>query len=112
MRKKLLKRIKRKPLKGKKRNRIDFVDNNVEEYWGSSTELLKDIEKYGIEHFTKEVLETCNSKWHMTYAELSWQIKCNVILNKRFYNGILNVRIGKSPKNYVDIERCVDTLNL
>ena len=43
--KKLLKRVKRKPLKGKKRNRISYVDNDVENYWGSSKELLNDIQK-------------------------------------------------------------------
>lgn len=110
--KKLLKKIKRKPLKGETRNRISYVDNDVEKYWGSSKELLADIEKYGIEHFTKEVIEVCQSKFHMTYAELIWQIKCNALMDQRYYNGILNVRLGVIPKNYVDIERNPDTLGL
>ena len=103
--KQLLKRVKKKPLKGKTRNRISFVDNDVEKYWGSSKELLSDIEKYGIEHFSREVIEVCHSKFHMTYSELIWQIKCNALLDKRFYNGILNCRIGVVPKGFVDIER-------
>lgn len=107
-----LKRIKRKPLKGKKRNRIDYVDNDMDSYWGSSKELLSDMEKYGIEHFTREVIEVCHSKFHMSYAELLWQIKCNALLDDRFYNGVLNVRLGKVPKAYVDIERDPSILNL
>lgn len=110
--KKLLKKVKRKPLKGKTRNRISYVDNDVEKYWGSSKELLADIEKYGIEHFSREVIEVCNSKFHMTYSELIWQIKCNALMDQRYYNGILSCRISRIPKDYIDVDRNIDTLNL
>jgi hypothetical protein len=110
--KKLLKKVKKKPLKGKTRNRISYVDNDVEKYWGSSKELLTDIEKYGIEHFSREVIEVCQSKFHMSYCELIWQIKCNALMDQKYYNGILNVRLGVIPKNYIDIERNPATLGL
>jgi hypothetical protein len=110
--KQLLKRLKRKPLKGKTRNRIDYVDNGVEKYWGSSKKLLDDIEKFGIEHFTREVIETCGSKFHCKFSELDWQMKCGVLFDERFYNNILNVRLAKCPKDYVDIIRDPATLNL
>lgn len=110
--KKLLKKVKRKPLKGKTRNRISYVDNDVEKYWGSSKELLADIEKYGIEHFSREVIEVCQSKFHMTYGELIWQIKCNALMDQKYYNGILSCRISRIPKDYIDIDRNIDTLNL
>ncbi len=109
--KQLLKKVKLKPLKGKKRKRITYKDNNVEEYWGSSTELLADIEKYGLESFTKEVVELCNSKFHMKYAELCWQLLAKAIFDEKSYNGIINVRLCP-PKNFVDIERTVDKLRL
>jgi len=98
--KQLLKRIKRKPLKGKTRNRIDFVDNNVQRYWGSSKELQEEIAKWGIEHFSRQVLEMTTSKWHAAYAELQWQLKYGVLLDPRSFNGIVNVRIGKAPASY------------
>lgn len=110
--KKLLRKIKRKPLKGKTRNRISFVDNGVEEYWGSSKELLNDIAKYGLEYFSREVIEVCQSKFQMTYGELVWQIKCNALMDERFYNGILSCRISRIPKDFIDIERNVGSLNL
>lgn len=106
------KRVKKKPLKGKTRNRIQYKDNDVEKYWGSSKELLSDIEKYGIENFTREVIELCDSKFHMTYSELCWQILTNALMNDKFYNGILNVRIAIVPKNYIDKPRSIDMLNL
>lgn len=110
--KQCLMRVKKKPLAGKTRNRIQFKDNGVDKYWGSSKELLADIEKYGIDHFTREVIEICNSKFHMTYAELCWQILTNALMDSRFYNGILNCRIAIIPKNYVDTPRSIDMLDL
>jgi len=107
-----LKRVKRPPLKGSKRNRITYKDNDVDKYWGSSKELLSDIEKYGIEHFSREVIELCNSKFHLKFAELDWQMKCKALFDPRYYNGIINVRLSRSPKEYVDIERDPATLNL
>lgn len=105
------KRIKRKPLKGKTRNRIQYKDNDVDKYWGSSKELLEDIEKYGIENFTREVLQICDSKFDMKYSELQYQLLANALFDDRFYNGILNVRLHKM-KNYVDKPRSIDNLNL
>lgn len=110
--KQLLKRVKRKPLKGKTRNRIRYTDNGVEKYWGSSKELLQDIQKYGIENFTREVIEVCHSKFHAKFAEMMWQINCKVLFDDRYYNGIINIRLGKVPKDYIDIERNPDTLGL
>lgn len=106
------KRVKKKPLKGKTKNRIQYKDNDVVKYWGSSKELLADIEKYGLEYFTREVIELCDSKFHMTYAELCWQILSNALMDVKSYNGILNCRIAIVPKNYIDKPRSLDMLNL
>jgi hypothetical protein len=97
--KKLLKRIKRKPLKGKKRARISFVDNNVDEYWGSSEELKGDILKYGLDFFSKEVIHMCESQWEMKFLEMLEQMKHNVLFDDSCYNGIINVRINSVPKS-------------
>jgi hypothetical protein len=105
------KRIKKKPLKGNTRNRIQYKDNDVEKYWGSSKELLTDIEKYGIEHFTREVIQLCDSKFDMKYSELQFQLLSNSLLDERFYNGIINIRLC-SPKNYIDKPRSIDMLGL
>lgn len=109
--KQCLKRVKKKPLKDKKRNRIQYKDNGVLEYWGSSKELAIDIDKYGIEYFTREVIQLCDSKFDMKYSELQWQLLSNALLDPRSYNGIINIRLI-SPKNYVDKPRSVDILGL
>lgn len=100
--KKLLKKVKRKPLKGKKRNRISYVDNNVEEYWGSSEELKRDIDTYGIDFFEKEVLHMCENQWEMKFLEMYEQMKHNVLFDNSSYNGIINVRINSVPKALED----------
>ena len=110
--KQLLKKTRLKANKSRKRDKIVWKDNNLEGYWGSSTELLKDIEKHGKENFTREVIELCNSKFHLKLAEIEWQMKCKVLFSQKFYNQMLNCRLGVVPKNYVDIERNPDILNL
>lgn len=38
-------------------------------YFGSSVQLKKDIEKYGISRFNKEWLMFCEDEWEMNYME-------------------------------------------
>ncbi len=92
-------RIKRKPLKGKKRNRIDYRESDWRQYTGSSTDLNADIEKFGKESFVFTIIKVCDSKWALAYYEIKEQIERDVIIKDDFYNGILNVRIGRPPKS-------------
>jgi hypothetical protein len=91
-------KLKRKPLKGKKRKRIEQVSSDWRVYTGSSVELNEDIIKYGKEKFTFLILKTCMSKWELGYEEIKEQISRDVLLSPYYYNGILNVRIGSPPK--------------
>jgi len=95
-------RLKRKPLKGKKRNRIDYKESDWKEYTSSSAELNEDIVKYGKENFKFVILKTCNNKWELAYFEIVEQIKREVLLNTDYYNGIINVRIGRPPKSFLE----------
>jgi hypothetical protein len=100
--------------KSKKKRKVvkksDFVS-----YYGSSNELLKDIAEYGKDNFHRQVLKLCVSQWHLKYEELINQIKYGAILDPRFYNGILNLRIGKVPKDlkklYDISDSCISRLN-
>lgn len=91
-------RIKRKPLKGKKRNRIDFKESDWKSYTSSSKELNEEIEKYGKDKFVFKILRTCDSKWALAYFEIKEQIDKNVLFREDYHNGIINCRIGKAPK--------------
>ena len=91
-------RIKRKPLKGKTRNRIDHKESDWKSYTSSSNELNEDIQKYGKDKFIFKIIKICNSKWALAYYEIKEQLDQNVLLCDNYYNGIINVRIGKAPK--------------
>ena len=93
--KQMLTKQKRQPLKGKKRKRITIVDTDWKSYTSSSTELNKDIEQLGILSFTFEIIRFCKSKSELAYFEAKEQFDCGVLLKEDYYNGIINLRIGK-----------------
>lgn len=95
-------RIKRKPLKGKKRNRIDFKESDWKTYTSSSKELNEEIEKYGKDKFIFKILRTCDSKWALAYYEIKEQIDKEVLFKEEYHNGIINCRIGKAPKSELE----------
>jgi len=96
-------KFKRKPLKGKKNKRIEVRESDWKEYTSSSNELNEDIIKYGKDKFIFKILRACGSKWELAYFEIKEQIEKNVLLRDDYYNGIINVRIGRPPKNMLDV---------
>ena len=97
--KQCVRKIKRKPLKGKTRNRIDHKESDWKTYTSSSNELNEDIQKYGKENFEFRILKVCGSKWELGYEEIKEQISRDVLRRDDYYNGIINVRIGTPPKS-------------
>lgn len=81
------------PLKGKKNKRHKKVETDWRDYWGSSEELKKDIEKLGKNKFRRDIIYLCKDKWEMSYIELRQQILMNVLFDKNSYNNIVNVRL-------------------
>lgn len=97
--KQCIRKIKRKPLKGKTRNRVDHKESDWKTYTSSSKELNEDILKYGKDKFIFRILKICGSKWELGYEEIKEQIARDVLRKNDYYNGIINVRIGTPPKN-------------
>jgi len=100
--KQCVRKIKRKPLKGKTRNRIDQKESDWKTYTSSSKELNEDIQKYGKENFEFRILKVCGSKWELGYEEIKEQIARDVLRRDDYYNGIINVRIGTPPKSLLN----------
>lgn len=92
---------KKQPLKGKKNKRHSIKETNWKEYTGSSNDLNEDIVKYTKSQFTFSILKFCTCKWEMSYYEAVEQVNRQVLLSEVYYNGILNLRIGKKPKNVI-----------
>ena len=89
---------KRPPLKGKKNKRRHEVETDWKSYTSSSNQLNKDLEVIGKENFKFEILRWCDSKWELSYYEARLQFKEEVLLRDDYYNGIINLRIGKRRK--------------
>ena len=100
---KMLKKVvKSKPLKGFKRKRKKTSESDWKDYYGSSEELKKDIQIYGKENFKRIILKLCTCKWQLKYEELKCQMENNVLFRSDVYNGIINVRLGRCPKDLKD----------
>jgi hypothetical protein len=80
----------------RKRKIRSKMDSNWREYYGSSPELLKDIEQLGAENFTRQILYYCKSKAECSYVEAREQFARRVLESNDYYNGIINCRIHGS----------------
>lgn len=87
--------LKRRPLKGKKNKRHEERETDWRTYTSSSRELNDDIQLLGKENFKFEILKFCDSKWTLAYEEAKIQFEEEVLLKDEYYNGIINLRIGK-----------------
>ena len=85
----------RKPLKGKKNKRHYVVESDWKTYYGSSNNLLADIELYGVQNFERRILMLCLDKFDCAYYELKEQMDRNVLFDNKSYNEIINVRLRK-----------------
>lgn len=77
--KKLTKKEKLEPENKRKKCKIVTTDSKWEDYWGSSKTLQEDIDKYGKENFTRTIICYCTDKRELTYKEVWWQFKYNVL---------------------------------
>jgi hypothetical protein len=81
----------------KKKKRIrSKIDSDWQTYYGSSPELLQDVEQLGTENFSREILYYCKSKAECSYIEAREQFTRRVLESTDYYNGIINCRIHGS----------------
>ncbi len=83
----------RKPLKGRVNKRRYTVSSDWQYYYGSSDQLLADVEKFGKDKFKREILFYCNSKAVMSYVEAREQFARKVLESNDYYNGHIRVRV-------------------
>lgn len=101
--KKQMKSVKKMaPLKGKKNKRHKEIETDWKEYTSSSNDVNEDIQKYGKDNFAFEIVRLCDSKFELAYYEAKLQFDNDVLLNDKFYNGIINCRIGRAPRSLLE----------
>ena len=86
----------RRPLKGRRNKRRYTVSSDWEYYYGSSDQLLADVEKLGKDNFKREILFYCKSKAELSYIEAREQFARKVLESNDYYNGHIRVRIHGS----------------
>jgi hypothetical protein len=104
--------IRRKPLKGTKRARRCHKESDWRKYFGSSKELMADLENTDPMEWRREILHLCDSRWEMSLMEMKEQMERDVLFRDDFYNGIVHCRLGKPPASFlakrqarIDMER-------
>lgn len=68
-------------------------------YHGSSADLKHDVGKLGPEFFKREILELCCTKKYLTYCELSYQIKHDVLKSNSYNGNILGRYYSRDMEN-------------
>ena len=89
--KKQIHSYRRKKVRGRKNRKKVITESKWREYTGSSDDLNRDIENFGKDQFSFEVLRLCKTKGELTYSEVEYQIKLDVLTSelngeKEYYN--------------------------
>lgn len=80
--------------KTRKRRKKLLVESDWKDYYGSNTYLKEEVEKQGDEMFHREILHLCKTKGECAYMEAKEQFARDVLIDDKYYNGIINCRIG------------------
>lgn len=85
---------KTKVIKGKKKRYK--TQSDWQTYYGSNTELQKDVTLQGKEAFKREIIHLCKSKGECGYLEAKEQFDRSVLESNDYYNSWIMVRVRKS----------------
>lgn len=73
----------------KSTHKVVTKESNWKFYWGSSKELLEDIKELGTSNFEKKILKLCKSKKEMTFFEMYYQCRYDVLTSNSYNDNIL-----------------------
>jgi hypothetical protein len=76
-------------VKGKKK----LVESDWKRYYGSNDRLKLDVQGFGKENFTREIIKLCKSKSECGYYEAKYQFETDCLLKEEYYNRWIMCRI-------------------
>lgn len=79
--------------------RTEIKESDWALYHGSSKDLAADISKIGNKYFKREILELCCSKKYLSYCELAWQVKLDVLKDNSYNGNILGRYYSRDMEN-------------
>lgn len=92
--KKTLVSRKTKVVKGKKKK--TKIESTWRNYYGSSAALLSDIDTYGKESFTREILHLCGNRGTANYLEAKEIFVRCVLESDGWYNDWVAIKVSRS----------------
>ena len=72
-----------------KLTKITQKESNWKLYWGSSKDLTEDLKTQGTSNFEKKILKLCKTKKEMTFFEMYYQCKYDVLTTSSYNDNIL-----------------------
>ncbi len=72
-------------------------ESNWKQYYGSSKELLAEVDKHGIYNYKRIILSLHTTKGDVNYEEVKQQFKRDVLENEEYYNDNINGKWYKKP---------------
>ena len=99
--KKLLTKAGYKQVKGK-RKKIR-KESDWKTYFGSSKELLADVELLGEKYFKRTILRFCKTRGECNYFESKFILESDAIISDKYYNDWLSVKVSSSHLKNIKI---------
>lgn len=98
---KLTKKDKLLPENKRKKFKRVVKETNWKDYYGSCDELNLDVERLGKENFKREILCFCFTKTDISFRELYYQIKHEVLFSNSYNSHIANTKFFKGKVNEI-----------
>ncbi len=96
---KLTKKEKLLPENKRKTFKRVIKETDWKTYWGSNDELKADIKRLGEDKFTREILSFCSTKTDVSFYEMYFQVKLDVLFENAYNNHIANTKFFRGRIN-------------
>jgi hypothetical protein len=98
---KLLTKAKTLPRTKTRRKKKIRVASDWETYYGSNAELLEDVERYGKDQFTREIIRLCKTRGETRYYEAYEILTRDALLRPDYYNRWVSLKLHRSTLEHL-----------